>query len=116
MEARIVLRAALLTCRTSDRQPSSPSNPSGSGQVTSKGLWTRGCPSKLAVEQTTRRRGRTRKCSSTRHGGGTVVFPAGVPGKSAYIAISPASPRATFDGIDMVTATVCGSEVSFFLN
>ena len=60
------MRATSLTCRTSKRRPSSPSNPSVRGQVTSKGFWTRDCPSKLAGGQTTGRSGRTRKSSSYR--------------------------------------------------
>ena len=38
----------------------------GQRQVTWKGLWTRGCPSKLAGGQTTGRSRRTRKSSSYR--------------------------------------------------
>lgn len=42
-------------------------------------------------------------------------FQQGCPEKTTDIAISLASPRATFDGSEMVTANVCGSEASVFL-
>ena len=40
------LRAASPTCPTNKRRPPLPSNLSGNGRGTSKGLWTRGCLSK----------------------------------------------------------------------
>ena len=43
------LAHASVLCRTNKRRPSSPLNHSVRGNVTSKGLWTRGCPSKHAV-------------------------------------------------------------------
>ena len=53
---------------TPDKQAEapSPSNIWGNGRVTSKGSWTRGCPSKHIKEQTKGRNGRTRKFSSYR--------------------------------------------------
>ena len=64
--ARTTLRTASLTRPTSKQRPPSPSNTWGNGRVTSKGSWTRGCPSKHIKEQTKGRNGRTRKFSSYR--------------------------------------------------
>lgn len=64
-----------LISRISKRRLSS-SNPSGSGQVISKGLSTQSCPSKHAGGQTTVRSGRTRNDlspSGSSHPGGRVV-------------------------------------------
>ena len=66
MEAGTALRAALLTCRTRKRWPSSPCNLVGRGQVTSKGLWTLECPSLHTRGQATERSGPKRKSSSNR--------------------------------------------------
>ena len=64
MTARTALRAASPTCPTNKQRPSSPSNLSGNGLATSKGLWTRGCPSKHVKEKAMGRSGLTRKYSS----------------------------------------------------
>ena len=64
MEARTALRAAWLTCRTSKRRPSSPSNPLGREQVTSKRDWT--VPLGVQEGRQRQRSGRTRKSPSYR--------------------------------------------------
>ena len=66
MGALTASRADSPLCPTNKQRPSSPSNLSGNGRATSKGFWTRGCPSKHVEGQTTGRSGHTRKSSSYR--------------------------------------------------
>ena len=89
MEARTVMRVASLTRRTSTRRPLSPSNPWGRGQVSSKGLWTQGCPSKHAQGLTTGRSARTINHRATGRGRGTVVFPGAVPNNHLTLQACP---------------------------
>ena len=116
MEARTALRSASLTCRTRKRRPSSPSNPSGRGQASWKGLWTRVCPSKHAEGQTAGRSARKKTHLATRSGGGTFFFLGGVPEEFVDFKPSRVSPSTPIHGGGRVRAAVDGSETNVCLH
>ena len=68
-----------------------------------------------AEGQTTGAMGRRIYYQATRSGGGTVIFPGGVPGESADFEPSPASPRMAFHGSGRVRTAADRSEANVCL-
>lgn len=105
------LAHASVLCRTNKRRPSSPLNHSVRGNVTSKELWTRGCPSKNAVGQTTRRSGRTRNPWATGVAQAQSLFPERCPCSGLHYDLTSKQTQARIStGKGKVRIAIDGSE------